>query len=127
MTHTYPAFEALGTAPDYLWIGAVAIRALGGTQPQPSRVTRRHVKNDARTFASRYVGVTRVQGCYVAQWRNERGTYSRGPRRPDTPDGELRAAQDYAAATGRAVEERETPRVTSQDGPGRAERAGSAG
>ena len=87
MTHTYPAFEALGTAPDYLWIGAAAIRAIGGTQPQPSRVT----------------------------------------RRPDTPEGELQAAQDYAAATGRTVEERETPRVTSQDGPGRAERAGSAG
>lgn len=64
---------------------------------------RRRVKNNSRRFVSRYIGVTRTQGHYVGQWRNERGTYSRGPRRPDTPDGELQAAWDWARATGKTA------------------------
>ena len=125
MTHRYPTCDELvaaGYPPQPLDIPLYYVGGIARADRPPSRVTpekRRHVKNDARVFVSRYVGVTRVQGCYVAQWRNERGTYSRGTRRPDTPEGELQAAQDYAAATGRTVEERETPRVTSQDGESR--------
>lgn len=92
----YPHFDTLGVEPDYLWIGACAIRALGATIPlqrtpeeqrrHDSAVRnawgrRQHVRgNGVRTYASQYVGVAKIKGRWVGMWGPGGGR--QGPRRP---------------------------------------------
>lgn len=95
----YPTFEELGTAPDYLLIGAGAwagIVALDYLKPRP---TDRPPAVTARKPAhSPYVGVTLHRNRWIAQY---------GPRGrvktkvyPLTPEGERDAARERARALG---------------------------
>lgn len=122
----YPHFEALDTAPDYLWIGAAAMHALNGTIPPSARVmpeqpdkeaTRAQVERHRRAqgaqprrYASRYVGVTVHRRRWVAQW-GKHGAHT-GHKRPLTDEGEVAAAWEYARVMGRpGIEERPAAQV----------------
>lgn len=54
---------------------------------------------NAPTYASRYVGVTRAKGRWVAAW-GPRGAQHTGPHRELTDQGERWAAQDRARSVG---------------------------
>ncbi len=108
----YQTFNELGTAPDYLWIGASAIHNLRATRAQASAFraehdpqpeddqppARKHGRH-ARTYKSVYVGVTTHNNRYVAPG-------SGGKVHPKTPEGERWAAQDRARALERDYLER---------------------
>lgn len=98
----YPTFEQLGEPPIPFDLGGAILHALGRRRA-PAVLDK--TPSPVKSFVSRYRGVTRTQGKYCAQWLNERGTYSRGPRRPDTPEGEWQAACDWAQVMGKAEPE----------------------
>ena len=116
---TYPAFETLGIAPDYLLIGASAMHHLLERcapthatyaepdplpEPRPStRISRRG--RAASEYKSAYIGVTTHNERYVPQWGGRAGRIT-GGHQPCTPEGERAAAIERAQALGLGYLER---------------------
>ena len=115
---TYPHFDSLGIAPDYLLIGASAIYHLlercaplpatyaePDPLPEPSRPTTRKRRAPERTYKSIYRGVTTHNSRYVPQWGGRDGRIT-GGHQPSTPEGERAAAIERAQALGLGYLER---------------------
>ena len=104
MIYEYPTFESLGIAPDFLRLGESAIAGWNATVP-PLATARsessasQHRNRSGRVYASRYAGVRLIRGKWVGCWGPQ--GHLQGRPRPPTPDGELQAAWDRAAALGR--------------------------
>lgn len=111
--HDYPPFDTLDTAPDFLRIGNSAMRNLemvGWLATRTPLTERDASAAAARAYdsakrrerqahpSSIYVGVSK-RGAGWAASSKQHGRYVRGPVRRT----ELRAAQDYAKATGTDV------------------------
>jgi hypothetical protein len=96
---TYPAFEELGTEPDYLLIGAAAMKVLHEYDYLKQRPSDRPPAPSARRPAlSPYVGVTVHRGRYLGQY-GQRGAVKTMVY-PFTPEGERQAAIARALALG---------------------------
>ena len=106
MIYEYPTFESLGIEPDFLRLGTSAIAGWNAISPplatdrsQGSYSTPQHRNRSGRVYASRYAGVRLIRGKWVGCWGPQ--GHLQGRPRPPTPDGELQAARDRAAALGR--------------------------
>ena len=116
---TYPAFETLGIAPDYLLIGANAMHhlldrcapthatyAAPDPLPEPRPTTRTSRRGRAASeYKSAYIGVTTHNERYVPQWGGRAGRIT-GGHQPCTPEGERAAAVERAQALGLGYLER---------------------
>lgn len=107
MTIDYPTYDecvAAGYTPEpMLFDQALAAHGLRvapfATARSQVGAPRKHIKREfpLRTYASKYIGVTRCQGRWCAQWKKPNGVYKRGPLR----ETELQAARDRAKALGK--------------------------
>ena len=116
---TYPTFDSLGIAPDYLLIGANAIHhlldrcaplpatyAAPDPLPEPRPTTRTSRRGRAASeYKSAYIGVTTHNERYVPQWGGRAGRIT-GGHQPCTPEGERAAAVERARALGLGYLER---------------------
>jgi len=114
VTDSYPTFESLGIAPDFLRLGVSAMLGLrtygflDDSRAQPPNVPMALLEIKPRKpYESRFIGVTRRYTGYCGGWTSEPGKYVRGPVRPT----EEEAARDRAHALGRDYLEVRTTEV----------------